>query len=83
MKKTLLIITLFMSLALSGSYAQRYALIDMEYILERIPAYRCQQADRKLVHTVASTVDTEIEAVDALYKKYQTVAINGAEKTKH
>lgn len=85
MKKTLLIITLFMSLALSGSYAQRYALIDMEYILERIPAYESANKQIESLSTQwQSTVDTEIEAVDALYKKYQAdlAFLNGAEKTK-
>ena len=85
MKKTLLIITLFMSLALSGSYAQRYALIDMEYILERIPAYESANKQIESLSTQwQSTVDTEIEAVDALYKKYQAdlAFLTGAEKTK-
>ncbi len=85
MKKTLLIIALFMSLALSASYAQRYALIDMEYILERIPAYESANKQIESLSTQwQSTVDTEIEAVDALYKKYQAdlAFLTGAEKTK-
>lgn len=85
MKKTLLIIALFMSLALSGSYAQRYALIDMQYILERIPAYESANKQIESLSTQwQSTVDTEIEAVDALYKKYQAdlAFLTGAEKTK-
>ena len=36
MKKTLLFIGLFFAFAM-GSFAQKYALVDMEYILERIP----------------------------------------------
>ena len=69
MKKTLLIISLFMSLAISGTYAQRYALIDMEYILEKIPAY---ESANKQIEDLSkhwqSTVDKEIEEVDAMYK---------------
>ena len=74
-----------MSLALSASYAQRYALIDMEYILERIPAYESANKQIESLSTQwQSTVDTEIEAVDALYKKYQAdlAFLTGAEKTK-
>ena len=38
MKKTLLFIGLFLTFAL-GSFAQKYALVDMEYIFKRIPEY--------------------------------------------
>lgn len=85
MKKTLLIITLFISLALSSAYAQRYALIDMEYILERIPTY---ESANNQIETLSKQwqdiVDLEIDAVDVLYKKYQAdlATLSGAEKTK-
>jgi len=85
MKKTLLIIGLFISLAINSVYAQRYALIDMEYILEKIPAY--ESANKQLENLSAqwqSKVDEQAEAVNALYKKYQAdmALLSGAEKTK-
>jgi outer membrane protein len=85
MKKTLLIISLFMSLAISGTYAQRYALIDMEYILEKIPAYESANKQiEDLSKQWQSTVDKEIEEVDAMYKKYQAdlATLSASEKTK-
>ena len=33
MKKTLFLVGLFMALAIGNTYAQKFALIDMEYIL--------------------------------------------------
>jgi outer membrane protein len=85
MKKTLLIISLFISLAISGTYAQRYALIDMEYILEKIPAYESANKQiEDLSKQWQSTVDKEIEEVDAMYKKYQAdlATLSASEKTK-
>lgn len=74
-----------MSLAISGTYAQRYALIDMEYILEKIPAYESANKQiEDLSKQWQSTVDKEIEEVDAMYKKYQAdlATLSASEKTK-
>ncbi|HAR37793.1 MAG: hypothetical protein A2W86_04750 [Bacteroidetes bacterium GWD2_45_23] len=85
MKRTLLIIGLLISLTMSSTYAQQYALIDMEYILERIPAY--ESANKQLESLSAEwqkKVDAEVEIVNALYKKYQAdlALLAGTEKTK-
>jgi Outer membrane protein len=85
MKKTLFFIGLFMALALGSTYAQKYALIDMEYILKRIPTY---ESANKQLETLSqqwqSKVDKEVETVNAMYKKYQAdlVFLAGEEKTK-
>ncbi|HBG56786.1 OmpH family outer membrane protein [Proteiniphilum sp. UBA1028] len=85
MKKTLFLIGLLMALTLGTTYAQKYALIDMEYILERIPMY---ESANKQLETLSSQwqskVDAEVETVNAMYKKYQAdlVFLAGAEKTK-
>jgi len=85
MKKTLFFIGLFMALTLGSSYAQKYALIDMEYILKKIPTY--ESANKQLETLSAqwqSKVDEEVETVNAMYKKYQAdlVFLAGNEKTK-
>lgn len=85
MKKTLLIIGLLISLTMSNTYAQQYALIDMEYILEKIPAY--ESANKQLESLSAEwqkKVDAEVGTVNALYKKYQAdmALLSGTEKTK-
>lgn len=85
MKKTLFFIGLFMALTLGSSYAQKYALIDMEYILKKIPTY---ESANKQLETLSeqwqSKVDEEVETVNAMYKKYQAdlVFLAGNEKTK-
>lgn len=85
MKKTLLIIGLLISLTMSSAYAQQYALIDMEYILERIPAYESANKQlESLSEEWQKKVDAEVEIVNALYKKYQAdlALLAGTEKTK-
>lgn len=85
MKKVLFLIGLFMAVTLGSIHAQKYALIDMEYILKRIPAY--ESANKQLESFSKqwqSEVDEEVKAVDALYKKYQAdlTFLSGNEKTK-
>ena len=85
MKKTLFFISLFMVFALGSTNAQQYALIDMEYILDRIPGY--ENANKQLESLSKqwqSEVDKEVEAVDAMYKKYQAdlASLAGEEKTR-
>lgn len=85
MKKTLFLIGLFFTLAISGSYAQKYALIDMEFILGKIPAY--ENGNRQL-ENVSKQWQTEVDKmaqdVEAMYKKYQAdlVFLAGEAKTK-
>ena len=85
MKKTLFFIGLFMALALGNGYAQKYALIDMEYILKKIPAYEsANQQLEKLSQQWQTEVDADAKEVEDMYKKYQAdlVFLKGAEKTK-
>ena len=62
-------------LALSAS-AQKFALVDMEYILSRIPAY--ERAGEQL-NQVSKKWQTEVEVLQdeaqAMYKKYQSEAV--------
>ncbi len=85
MKKTLFFIGLFMALAVSNTWAQQYALIDMEYILNRIPSYEsANQQLETLSKQWQSEVDEEVQVVNAMYKKYQAdiAFLTGEEKTK-
>jgi outer membrane protein len=85
MKKALFLLEIFMTLAVGNTYAQRYALIDMDYILKKIPSYA--SANKQLEsfsQQWQSEVDKEVETVNALYKKYQAdlTFLAGSEKTK-
>ena len=74
MKKAILLSLLFVACAFTAS-AQKFALIDMEYILKNIPAY--EQANNQL-NQASQQYQAEIEAkakeAEALYKDYQTTA---------
>lgn len=85
MKKIIFLIGLFMTIAITGSYAQRYALIDMEYILGQIPSY--EQGNKKieaLSKKWQAEIDTRAKEVEAMYKNYQKELkrLSAAEKTK-
>lgn len=83
MKKTLLFIGLFLAFV-SSSFAQKYALVDMEYILESIPSY--QIADEELKET-GEKWQQEIEnmqkEVQAMYEDFQAnvASLSASEKT--
>lgn len=85
MKKTLFLVGFFLALAVGTTYAQKYALIDMEYILGKIPAY--ENGNKQLENASKqwqSAVDKATQEVEAMYKKYQAdlVFLAGEEKTK-
>lgn len=70
MKKTIL--SLLLGLFAIAASAQKFALVDMEYILGNIPAY--EQANEQLNQT-SKRWQAEVEAIDnearTLYKNYQ------------
>lgn len=85
MKKVLFLMGIFMALTLGNTFAQKYALIDMEYILQRIPEYESANKEiEALSDQWQKVIDTEVQAVDAMYKKYQAdlSTLSAEEKTK-
>lgn len=83
MKKIISILLLAFACVATAS-AQKFALIDMEYILSNIPAY--ERANEQLTQ-VSKRWQAEVEAVDNeaknLYKNYQNEAVflSEAQKT--
>ena len=82
MKKLFFITMMLCAFAFQAS-AQKFALIDMEYIMGNIPAY--ERANEQL-NQVSKKWQAEIEAVDnqakALYKNYQNEAVFLSEEQK-
>lgn len=76
MFKKLLIIVALVGLSFTGAQAQKYALVDMEYILSNIPAY--ERANEQLNQT-SKKWQAEVEALDneakTLYKNYQNEVV--------
>ena len=71
MKRKLFLLVAFVGLCLSAS-AQKFALVDMSYIMSNIPAY--ERANEQL-NQVSKKWQSEVEAIDnqakTLYKNYQ------------
>lgn len=70
MKKTLLIAFSFMLVAFSV-HAQRYAIIDTKYILDKMPDYK--QAQKQLDDVAAGwqkEIDVQQQDLDKMYKDY-------------
>jgi outer membrane protein len=82
MKKNLLMTTVLFVACLAAN-AQKYALIDMEYILKNIPAY--ERANEQL-NQISKKWQGEVEAValeaQTLYKNYQSEAVFLSEEQK-
>ncbi len=71
MKKTLLLSIAFLSFALA-TQAQRYAIIDTKYILNKIPEYK--DADKKLQQVGEQwqkEIDDKQAQLDKMYKNYE------------
>ncbi|MDR1004383.1 MAG: OmpH family outer membrane protein [Prevotellaceae bacterium] len=74
MKKYIILTIMLLGISLTAS-AQKYALIDMEYILKNIPAY--ERANEQLEQSSKkwqSEVDKLSEEAKTLYKNYQSEA---------
>lgn len=72
MKKILLVFSALMALTTFAN-AQKYAMVDMEYILKNVPAYESAKEQLDLVSKKwQQEVDTKMQEVQTLYKNYQT-----------
>lgn len=74
MKK--IVLMLMMAVAAISAHAQKYALVDMEYILRNIPAY--ERANEQL-NQVSRKWQAEVEALNleasTMYKNYQNEVV--------
>ncbi|MCQ2259048.1 MAG: OmpH family outer membrane protein [Bacteroidaceae bacterium] len=83
MKK--IILSLMVLVASVAANAQKYALVDMEYILKNIPAYeRANEQLNQVSKKWEAEVDALLSEAETLYKKYQSesVFLSDAQKTK-
>ena len=82
MKKLLLLAVMACFAVLTAS-AQKFALVDMEYILKNIPAY--ERANEQL-NQISKRWQSEVEALtqeaQTLYKNYQSEAVFLSEEQK-
>lgn len=72
MKKIITSIT-FLFFLLCGVQAQKYALIDMQYILKNVPSYETANEQLNIVSKKwQKEIETQRQEVEKLYKNYQT-----------
>lgn len=84
MKKLLLLFALFLGIS-SASYAQKFALIDMEYILKNISSYETAQEQLEVMSQKwQAEVEKGQQEIKGLYKSYQSdlVFLSADQKTK-
>lgn len=82
MKKLFLFFCL-LALSVSGTFAQKIAYVDTEYILKNIPDYK--DAQKKLDDLAASwqkDIDTKYAEIEKLYKSYQAEQVLLTEEMK-
>lgn len=72
MKKIILIFALFLTVGTSTAFAQRYCVVDSEYILDNLSEYkRAQQKLDDISKVWQKEIDAKIQEVERLYKSYQ------------
>lgn len=72
MKRYLLIISILIGLSLNAG-AQKFAMVDMDYIFKNIPAYETANEQLNIISKKWQTeVETKMQEVQAMYKNYQT-----------
>jgi outer membrane protein len=72
MKKIIIFLSIFIGIAY-GSNAQKFAMVDMEYIMKNIPSYEAANDQlTQISKKWQSDVDAQMQEVQKMYKNYQT-----------
>ncbi len=81
--KKLIIFLGIMFLATSFGMAQKYAFVDTEYILNRIPSYKATQEQLdKLADDWQAEIETEYAEIEKMYKNFQAEKVLLTEEMK-
>lgn len=71
--RKLFITAIFATICVAGAFAQKYALVDMEYILKNIPQYEMANEQMKQVSLRwQKEVETISKEAETLFKNYQS-----------
>jgi outer membrane protein len=72
MKKLIIALFLLVGLSFAGN-AQKFALVDMEYIMKNIPSYETANDQlNQISKKWQSDIDAQMQEVQKMYKNYQT-----------
>ena len=74
--KRIIFLSLVLTALAGGAQAQKFALIDMEYILKNIPAYEMANEQLKQISLRwEKEITTQAQKVEDMYKEYQSNAV--------
>ena len=74
MKKILL--TILVAMSCLAANAQKFALVDMEYVLKNVPAYeRANEQLNQISKKWEGEVEVLVREAESMYKKYQSEAV--------
>jgi len=74
--KKLLFITAIICLSTVGAFAQKYAYIDSEYLLNNIPSYVEAQAELDRISVEwQKEIEAKFKKIDEMYRKFQQDAV--------
>lgn len=82
MKKVLIILAIALGISANG-FAQKFAMVDMEYIMKNIPAYETANEQlNQISKRWQKEVETQMTEVQSMYKNYQTELVFLSEEMK-
>lgn len=82
MKKVLIILAIALGISATG-FAQKFAMVDMEYIMKNIPAYETANEQlNQISKRWQKEVETQMTEVQSMYKNYQTELVFLSEEMK-
>ena len=74
--KKLVVLFVFLLGALGFTHAQKFAIVDMEYILKHVPAYESANEQlNQISKKWQSEVEEKVQVAQNLYKTYQTEVV--------
>ncbi|MCD6091222.1 MAG: OmpH family outer membrane protein [Bacteroidales bacterium] len=66
----------FLFTSITFGYAQKFAIVDSEYILQNIPEYQdAQNQLDQFAEEMQADIEKKFSAIDILYRKYQADAV--------
>lgn len=82
MKKVLIILAIVLGISATG-FAQKFAMVDMEYIMKNIPSYETANEQlNQISKRWQKEVETQMTEVQSMYKNYQTELVFLSEEMK-
>jgi len=74
--KKIVVIALFMLFGTSGAFAQKFAYVDTQYILDNIPEYQMAKTQlEELTKKWQKEIEVKLTEIDKMYRAYQTDAV--------